>query len=268
MCRRRGRLTSCWTREGGLRMHTRVSAEPAPGGRLPIWLVHGLSVSSRYLVPTARLLAPFHPVYLPDLPGFGRSARPPAALDVPALADALLRRMETFGVARAVLLGNSMGCQIIAALALRAPARVAAAVFVGPTMDPAARSVPAQALRLLRDLRHESLASWVTQGTDYLRFGPRRTLATLRYALADPFEARLPALTAPTLVVRGEHDPIAPRQWCAEVARRLPAGQLLEIPGAPHALNYDAPGPLASATLAFVDGLAASPSYIQGASPP
>jgi 2-hydroxy-6-oxonona-2,4-dienedioate hydrolase len=239
-------------------MHTRVSAGQGVDGRLPIWLIHGLSVSSLYMVPTARVLAPHHPVYAPDLPGFGRSGRPPAALDVPALAAALLRRMDAFGVARAALLGNSMGCQIIAHVAARDPARVAAAVFVGPTMDPAAPSVLGQALRLLRDTRHESLASLVTQSFDYLRFGPRRTLATLRYALADPLLARLPALAAPTLVVRGEHDPIAPRPWCAEVARRLPAGRLLEIPGAPHAANHDAPRPLAAAVLAFLAELGAA----------
>lgn len=265
---RRGRLSSRWTREGGQLMHTRVSArEPAQGG-LPIWCVHGLSVSSRYLVPTARLLAPWHPVYAPDLPGFGHSQGPTAPLDVPTLAAALARRMDAFGVATAVLLGNSMGCQIIADLALRQPARVAAAVLVGPTMDPAARSVPAQALRLLRDARHESLASIVTQVADYLRFGARRTLATLRYALADPFEAKLPALAAPTLVVRGERDPIAPRPWCEEVTRLLPDGRLLELPGAPHAANYDAPETLASAVLAFLGARATAPRTLEEASRP
>jgi pimeloyl-ACP methyl ester carboxylesterase len=233
-------------------MYTRVSIDDAVGDEAPIWCVHGLSVSSRYMVPTARLLAPYRRVYAPDLPGFGRSAKPRAVLDVPALADALVRRMDTFGVSEAVMLGNSMGCQIIADVALRYPERLAAAVFVGPTIDTAARSMVGQTLRLLRDIRHESLASLLTQASDYIRCGPRRTLITLRYALADPFEAKLPAQTAPTLIVRGARDPIAPRRWCEKVTRRLPNGQFLEIPGAPHAANYDAPEALAMAVLTFL----------------
>lgn len=52
-------------------------------------LVHGLGLSGRYMLPTARHLAPHFPVYVPDLPGFGDSSKPAKALDVPALADAL-----------------------------------------------------------------------------------------------------------------------------------------------------------------------------------
>lgn len=249
---RRGRLTSRWTHEDAGRMYTRVSIDGGVDDQTSIWCVHGLSVSSRYMVPTARLLAPYRRVYAPDLPGFGRSAKPRIVLDVPALADALVRRMDAFGVNKAVMLGNSMGCQIIADVALRYPERVAAAVFVGPTIDTAARSMVGQALRLLRDMRHESLASLLTQASDYLRCGPRRTLLTLRYALADPFEAKLPAQSAPTLIVRGERDSIAPRNWCEKVTRLLPNGQFLEIPGAPHAANYDAPEVLACAVLMFI----------------
>jgi pimeloyl-ACP methyl ester carboxylesterase len=135
---------------------------------------------------------------------------------------------------------------------MRQPARVAAAVLVGPTMDRRARRPLAQIWRLLRDGRRESLAAILTQSGDYIRFGGLRTLRTLRLALADPIERKLPAVAAPTLVVRGEHDPIAPVAWCAEVAGLLPRGELLEIPGAPHALNYDFPGELSRATRAFL----------------
>jgi pimeloyl-ACP methyl ester carboxylesterase len=44
------------------------------------------ALSGRYMLPTARHLAPQFPVYVPDLPGFGGSSKPAKALDVPALA--------------------------------------------------------------------------------------------------------------------------------------------------------------------------------------
>ena len=48
-------LRSEWDIVGGLRIHARVSASPAPGR--PIVFVHGLGVSSRYMEPTVSRLA-------------------------------------------------------------------------------------------------------------------------------------------------------------------------------------------------------------------
>jgi 2-hydroxy-6-oxonona-2,4-dienedioate hydrolase len=224
-------LESVWVELDGLRTHGRVASLESVRGQLPIVLVHGLNVSSSYLVPTGEL---------------GDVQR----------ADALVAWLDRLGVARATMLGNSMGCQIIAELALRYPARVAAAILVGPTMDRVGRNGLTQALRLLRDVGGESWSSIATQFADYLRFGPWRSLRTLRYALDDRIEQKLPYLQLPTLVVRGEHDPVAPQRWAEEVCRLLPQGQLAVIPGAPHALNYDTPEALARLTERFLAQLA------------
>jgi pimeloyl-ACP methyl ester carboxylesterase len=245
-------LHSIWTMFDGLRAYARVSAAPAQPGRLPIVLVHGLSVSSRYMAPIARRLAPYHPVYAPDLPGFGKSERPDAILDICALADALARWMDFWGLERAALLGNSMGCQIIADLAMRYPGRVTHAILIGPTVDRCARTLLAQASRLLINITHEPIASILTQGRDYWICGLHRTVATFRRALEDRIEDKLPAMRFPTLVARGAYDPIAPERWCAELARWLPDGRLVVIPHAPHAANYDAPAALARIVLEFL----------------
>ena len=52
-------------------------------------LVHGLVVSSHYMVPTLKRLAAYHLVYAPDLPGFGESEKPRRILDVTGLSDSL-----------------------------------------------------------------------------------------------------------------------------------------------------------------------------------
>ena len=247
-----GGLQSVWTNERLLRLHTRISIDSTQQQDITVWLVHGLSVSSRYMVPTAQHLAPNWRVYAPDLPGFGRSDHPHEILDVPALADALIRRMDAFGIERAVLVGNSMGCQIIADIGLRYPARLSHAVLIGPTMDPAAPTMLQQAWRLLRDGRYESLASIVTQGRDYLACGPRRTIGTLRAALTDRIETKLPYVQVPTLVIRGAHDPIAPQPWAEQVTRLLPHGRLVVLKGAPHAANYDDGARVAQIIQAFL----------------
>jgi len=70
-------------------MHARVSEGPTTEGSPTVVLVHGLVVSGRYMLPTLELLAPAFRVYSPDLPGFGKSEKPPRVLDVAGLSDAL-----------------------------------------------------------------------------------------------------------------------------------------------------------------------------------
>jgi pimeloyl-ACP methyl ester carboxylesterase len=84
-----GRLSSEWIRAEGLLMHARVSVDPTPSSSLPLVLVHGIGVASRFMVPVAELLAPYHRIYAPDLPGFGKSEKPNRILSLVELTDAL-----------------------------------------------------------------------------------------------------------------------------------------------------------------------------------
>ncbi len=217
-------------------------------------LVHGLIVSSRYMVPTLSRLAPDHRVYAPDLPGFGRSENPPRALDLPGLARALDGWMEATGLGSAVLVGNSMGCQVIAELAVRNPARVERAVLQGPTMAPGARNLPQQVARLALDVLREPPSLLLIELLDLLAAGPLRGLRTFHHATDDRIEKKLPMLRAPTLVMHGGRDPIVPEHWAREVADLLPDGRLIVVPEAAHAMNYDAPSELARHVRAFIRG--------------
>lgn len=49
-------------------MHARVSVDCVPDDRLPVILVHGLGLSSRYMIPLAKHLAPHLRVYAPGRP--------------------------------------------------------------------------------------------------------------------------------------------------------------------------------------------------------
>jgi pimeloyl-ACP methyl ester carboxylesterase len=223
-------------------MHGLVCTSGDPHGRLPpIVLVHGLGVSTLYLLPTMRKLAARYRVYAPDLPGFGRSAKPRRTMDMESLADALLGWLKARGVGPAVFVCNSMGCQVAVALAVRHPDLVTRLILSGPTMDPHAGSPFIQVLRLLRDALHEKPSLWFVAGFDYVRAWPLRVLKSLRLAIADHVERRLPAVAAPTLVVRGSLDPVAPRQWVREMVDLLPSAEFAEIEGTGHAVNYSTP---------------------------
>ena len=104
------RLSARCVTAGGWRLHTRFAEGQAGHDRLPVVLVHGMSVSSRYLISTAEQLAEDYYVYAPDLPGFGKSEKPPYVPDIAELAGVLAAWMDVMGLERAVLVGNSYGC--------------------------------------------------------------------------------------------------------------------------------------------------------------
>lgn len=251
--RRTEKLKTSWTMVSGLSMHARFSADPRLASRPAVVLVHGLVVSSRYMVPTAEQLAPYYRVYVPDLPGFGKSAKPPRVLDIPELSDSLDTWMRATGIESAALIGNSMGCQVIAHLAVRHPERVEQAVLQGPTMDPRGRTVLRQVGRFLINSTQEPLSLTPVMMLDYLAAGFRRAWRTFRYALRDRIEDNLPHLRVPTMVVRGSRDPIVPQRWAKEATRLLPNGRLVVVPNAAHTANFDAPSEFTRVIRAFLN---------------
>jgi 2-hydroxy-6-oxonona-2,4-dienedioate hydrolase len=241
-------LREHWVRVRGLPVHSRMSDRVESPD---VVLVHGVGVSSRYMIPTARRLADHCRVWAPDLPGFGRSAKPRTPLRLHELAEALGEWLGAAGIGRAALVGNSFGCQIIVELAVRRPDLVDRVVLQGPTVDPDARSWRGQLARWVRNAPYERPAMSALIAADYWDAGLARVFHTFRDALDDPIERKLPAVTAPALVVRGEKDPIVPQRWAEDAARLLPKGRLVVVEGA-HTLNFAAPDPFVAAILPFL----------------
>jgi pimeloyl-ACP methyl ester carboxylesterase len=113
--------------------------------------------------------------------------------------------------------------------------------------------VPEQLRRLIAAGRYEAPGLLGVQMRDTWSAGLREALATARYAIEDRIEAKLPALTMPVLVVSGEHDPLAPPRWAAELVNLLPHGQLHILAGGGHALNYSAPEQLLEIVAPFLN---------------
>jgi pimeloyl-ACP methyl ester carboxylesterase len=222
------------------------------GARRPVVLVHGLVIGGDCLEPTAAGLEPFCPVYVPDLPGYGRSEGPAVPLTLTGLADALAEWIEAAGLKRVHLAANSFGCQIATMLAVRHPAAVDRLVLQGPTVDRAARTLGRQVVRLIRNSRREApKLGWIML-RDYYRAGLRRIIATVRMALADAIEERLPRIAAPTLIVRGALDPLVPQRWAEELAGLLPHGTLAVLPDAAHTIVFTEPRALVAVMLPFL----------------
>lgn len=239
-------LTSEFRLVAGLRTHTRRGADP--GGAAPaVVLVHGLAVSHRYLTPLAVALSPTHPVYVPDLPGFGLTERPGTAYDVPRHAAHLAAWLDAYGLDRVCLVGHSFGAEVAAALAAGRPDLVRALVLAGPTSDPAARSRRGQFGRWLVDSLWEAKFQVPILLRDVWDARPRRVSATLSHSVRNAIEADLVRVAAPTLVLGGARDTVAPAGWREEAARLVPDGRAVAVPAAAHNVTTTAPAQVADA---------------------
>ncbi|MEU7610996.1 alpha/beta hydrolase [Micromonospora sp. NPDC049204] len=239
-------LTSEWRLVDGLRTHTRRSTDPGTGTP-PVVLVHGLAVSHRYLTPLAVALATTHPVYVPDLPGFGLTEHPDGAYDVHRHAAHLAAWLAAYRLPPVCLLGHSFGAEVAASVAANHPDAVRALVLAGPTSDPSARSHGGLFGRWLVDCLREAPLQAPILVRDVWNARPRRVLATVSHSVRNPIERDLVRVTAPTLVVTGARDPVVPAPWRDEATRLVPDANLLVVPGVAHNVVTTAPTQVADA---------------------
>lgn len=241
-------LVSHWVTVDGWRMHYRTAGH----GTQAVVFVHGLTVSGNYLLPTAVELINDFTVYIPDLPGFGSSEKPRQVLSIVEMADTLKEWMDTIGLERAFLLGNSLGCHTISVLAARHPERVYGAILVAPAGDPGGRNLLKLGMRALNDFRREPWSFWAIMIQDLWKAGLRRTILTLRSLQQFRLETWLPQVDVPVLTVGGGRDRIVPMSWIARVTALLPHGQVKVIREARHVPNFSHPAQLAALVREFV----------------
>ena len=137
----------------GLEVHVQQSGNDG----LPLVLLHGFGASTFSWHEVRAPLAVDRLVVAYDRPGFGLTERPmpPFPGDFnpysqSAQVDLLLGLMDTLGIERAVLVGNSAGGTISLLTALDHPERVAALVLVDPGVYAGGGGAPSWARFLLR----------------------------------------------------------------------------------------------------------------------
>ena len=241
-------LESGWVLVGGAPVYHRWSDPPGSTG--DVVHVHGFAISGTYLEPTAARLATTHRSFVPDLPGSGRSVRPPVALDIPGLARSLIGYLDAVGVERPTFVANSLGCPIIIEVASTYPDRIARAVLVSPAGGPNNRPMGRALRQMAMDVPRESPALWPIATRDYVRYGLPRSLSLFRAMTRYPTLERLPNLVMPTLVVAGTRDPLVNHDRLP-VLSALPHVQVVRMAGA-HALNFNHGEPMADLIETFM----------------
>ncbi|WP_433303235.1 alpha/beta fold hydrolase [Actinoplanes sp. CA-030573] len=199
----------------------------------PVVLLHGLAVSHRYLMPTARRLAAHRPVFVPDLPGFGYSDKPPVAYDVDRHARHLSAWLDARELGPVGVVGHSFGAEVAARLAVLRPDAVSSLVLAGPTCDVRARSRWGLLRRWLADLPFEPAWQAPILACDVAQARPWRVWATVGHSARNAIEDDLLELPVRPLVLGGALDPVAPPGWRSAVAIAT-GGVAVTVPGAAH----------------------------------
>lgn len=228
-----------------------LSAVPA-GASATYVLVHGIGVSHRYFRRLAAELAVTDAVYALDLPGHGQVSHSDIRLDIDELSKVLEQFITQQNLVNPILVGHSMGCQIVTKLAERSPHVSKKLILLGPTINKYERFTPLQAVRLLQNAFRDPWPVTRVVIADYFRFGVWRYVWTAKRMMRDPIEQRLPHIAAPTLIVRGSDDPISRHEWGKHLTELLPDSELLEIAGSGHVVQYDKAKEVADACRRFV----------------
>jgi pimeloyl-ACP methyl ester carboxylesterase len=249
-----GNLKQAWTILDGLPLFYRTNASPVPPAARTIVHIHGFGISGTYLVPTAVRLAGAYATWVPDLPGFGKSHHPPHTLTIDQLGDAVVRFMDQQGIDKAVLLGNSLGCPIIASVLDAHRDRIDTMVMVSPAGGRSNRPIVKGVAQLAVAGMREPWGMVPIGARDYLSYGLVQTLGLLRSMIEYPLHERIAEMVIPLLVVRGSRDPLVSEERVEELATILPSMTAVVIEGAAHAINYSHPDQLAHVVRSYLEG--------------
>jgi pimeloyl-ACP methyl ester carboxylesterase len=259
------------------------------GAGAPVIFIHGLGATKGSFLPTVAALASSFRTIAVDLPGFGDSYKPLGErYHPPFFARAVVELMDTLGIERAHLIGNSMGGRIALELGLRHRRRVDRLVLLAPSLawrrprpwaplvralDPHLGLVHVAPRWMIEGIVHRTIPGardgWVRAGVDeFLRayMTPRGRVAFYAAArqiyLEEPhgakgFWTRLAHLEPPALFVWGRSDTLVPIAFAGHVRRALPSARHLEL-ACGHVPQIERPREVNAAILEFLGAATAA----------
>ena len=231
------------------------------GQGVPLVLLHGGSGSWTHWIRNVEALAAAgRHVLVPDLPGFGDSARPPDGQDADAVAPVIAQGIrQLLGDASVDVAGFSFGGLVAALMAAGEPQRVRRLVLLGaPGLGLRDKRLPLTSWRTMKDAaqrkeaHRSNLATLMLhkpEAIDDLAVAlqaanvPRDRMHRRRLALTDILATTLPTLTCPMDAIYGEQDAL----YCdvlpalrERVSTAPKFGELVLVPDAGHWVQYEA----------------------------
>lgn len=211
------------------------------GAGEPLLLLHGLTGTGADFRHVFDLdaLAEAHRVIVPDARGHGRSTNPSGAFTFRRCADDVIALLDALDIDRASAVGVSLGAKTLLHLATAQPARVSSMILVSATPR---FPEPTRALFRAAASAEHTKEEWAAMRAAHVHGDAAITaLWQIPRRLAEDVtdmsftSATLASITARTLVVSGDRDPLYPVELAVELLRGIPRASLWVVPGGAHA---------------------------------
>mgnify|MGYP001059990167 CR=1 FL=1 len=244
-----------------------------------IFMVHGLGDEADTWRHVILPLAENYHVIALDLPGFGRSDKPTRKYTPEFLTDSIMAVINKLGIKKVILMGSSLGGILSQKLAVDFPEKITGLILVDgallqvkPLQDWSLRlmQIPLLGKWLYTRLRKDPDAAYdslrnVYADLDSMPKADRDFLYTRvnkrvwddqqRHAYIsvlqnlagwvsdkqDELADQLMALTTPTLVIRGENDPLYPKENAIKLIEIQPEASMETVEGVGHLPHQEAP---------------------------
>jgi pimeloyl-ACP methyl ester carboxylesterase len=196
-------------------------------------------------------------VIAPDLRGHGRSTNPSDTFRFADVARDMFALLDRLGIDRVNAIGMSGGANTLLHMATQQPSRVQAMIHVSGTPR-----FPDQARAIMRTMTAETRteAEWAEMRARH-HHGDDQIRALWKYArgFADDRDdmnftaAALSRITARTLIVHGDRDPLYPVELAVELLRGIPNAALWVVPNGGHGPIFgDRAAPFVATAVAFL----------------
>lgn len=253
----------------GVRLHyTEAGSGP------PIVWVHGFggqTYSFRYQVNE---FSRDHRCVAIDLKGFGYSERAGGSYSLVEQARLMLRAMDELIIGRAVLVGHSMGGEVVLRMAEQAPERVEKLVLVATPGGYPARLLPRPRsgrwlVRLFAKMARWNIRKrlffdperpeWDAALAEYQRpgriFGSLNTVWEMWRDVRNEPRIDYARITMPVLILWGQRDRILvfPGRLLSWLRKRMPSAEVVIVPRSSHMLLEEQPEAANAAIRRFLD---------------
>ena len=243
---------------------------------LPVLLLHGFGDSWQSFQRVLPHLPASVRVLALTQRGHGDASRPAAGYSVNDFADDLAAFLEALDLGPSVIVGHSMGSAVALRFAIDHPDRTAGLVLAGasPTMTgtAAARAFWDSTVSKLTDPVDENLVRGMTESM-LAKPVPQAFVETAvqegckvpahvwraafqsRWNREGDFSGQLGVISAPTVIVWGDHDARYTRVDEEVLASAISGSRLIVYQGAGHLLHWEEPERFAFDLAAFVQSL-------------
>jgi len=202
----------------------------------PLLLIHGNGASIGSFAAQIDYFRKHYTVIAMDSRDQGRSGDSPGRITYEEMSDDLAALLDHLNAASAYVLGWSDGGIEALLLGVRHPEKVKRIAAMAANLDPSDSAIYPEVLAWVKS----NLNSMTAEQKETP--GGKRQVRLLQLLLEEPHidPKALEAITAPTLVLAGDHDLIVDTHTL-EIYHHIPNGELCIFPDATHMIPYDDP---------------------------